>query len=248
MSKSRVAIVTGGSRGIGAAIVASLHRDGWSILLTHSSESGDGAKLADDLNGIGNCVVQALRVDVNEENAPQRIFEHAGNLGEVTALVNNAGITGPLGPVDALDDHVLERVMATNVTAPIRLSREALRVWGEPDEPRHIVNISSIAASTGSPGEYVAYAASKAALETFTIGLAKEVGPIGVLVNAVSPGTIRTGIHERAGEPGRAERVGKKVPLRRPGEAGEVAEAVRWLLSGAATYVTGSVLSVTGGL
>src|SRR5690606_32094424 len=139
-------------------------------------------------------------------------------LGHVAVLVNNAGVTGRLGPIDALADDALRRVVDTNLVAPVRLCREAARRWQGRDAPSHIVNITSVAARTGSPGEYVAYAATKAALDALTVGLARELAPQRIHVNAVSPGTIDTTIHARAGEPDRAARVAERIPMRRPGQ------------------------------
>lgn len=242
----RVAIVTGGSRGIGRAIVERLHRDGYAILFTHSSSDGEAAVLRSALAG-GGPPCAALRIDVADAEAPARIFDAAQSLGRVTALVNNAGVTGAIGSIRLLDDATLSRVVATNLVAPARLCREAALRWSD-GTPRAIVNISSIAARTGSPGEYVAYAATKAAIDTLTRGLARELAPAAIRVNAVSPGTIDTSIHARAGEPGRAWRVAQRVPLGRPGQPEEIAAAVAWLLSDEASYATGSVLEVTGGL
>lgn len=191
---------------------------------------------------------RALRLDVTAADAAPRLFDAAEALGPVAALVNNAGVTGRLGPIEALDDADLERILAVNLAAPVRLCREAARRWRGRQARSDIVNISSVAARTGSPGEYVAYAASKAALEALTVGLARELAPHRIHVNAVAPGTIDTTIHARAGEPGRAARVAARIPMQRPGQPEEVAAAVTWLLSAQASYVTGSVLAVTGGL
>jgi NAD(P)-dependent dehydrogenase (short-subunit alcohol dehydrogenase family) len=242
-----IAIVTGGTRGIGRHIVKRLHADGYGILFTHSNSDRDAQTLVEELDGAGPACC-GLRVDVSSSDAARRIFDKAESLGSVTGLVNNAGVTGSLGTLADLADSELERVIAVNLAAPIRLCREAAIRWSGRGYRSTIVNISSIAARTGSPNEYVAYAATKAALETFTLGLAKELASCGIYVNAVAPGTIDTTIHARAGEPGRAQRVAERVPLKRPGRPEEVAEAVAWLLSGKASYTTGSVLGVTGGL
>ncbi len=243
----QVAVVTGGSRGIGRCIVERLHADGYAVLFTHSASDAEAAALADRLDQPAR-PCRALRQDVAAADAAARIFDAAGSIGHVAALVNNAGVTGTLGPVEALDDADLERVLAVNLLAPVRLCREAARRWAGRTTRSDIVNISSVAARTGSPGEYVAYAAAKAGLETLTRGLARELAPHHIHVNAVSPGTIDTTIHARAGEPGRAARVAARIPMRRPGQPEEIANAVAWLLSGQASYVTGSVLEVTGGL
>jgi len=242
-----VVIVTGGSRGIGRSIVQRLHADGYAVLFTHSSSDDDAASLVASLDPERR-TCRALRQEVTAMDAAPLLFEAAEAMGQVTALVNNAGVTGPLGPIQALQDADLDRIVAVNLLAPVRLCREAARRWRGRESRSSIVNISSIAARTGSPGEYVAYAATKAAIETLTVGLARELAADRIHVNAVAPGTIDTTIHARAGEPGRAARVAARIPLQRPGQPEEIADAVAWLLSDRATYVTGSVVAVTGGL
>ncbi|MGM0724594.1 MAG: SDR family NAD(P)-dependent oxidoreductase [Actinomycetota bacterium] len=248
-----VAIVTGGTRGIGRSVVEVLCRDGFAVVFTHSNSDAD-ARDAEKWGRLRGYSLRAVRLDVTDDHAPQTLLDRAESFGQVAALVNNAGITGSIGAFTDLTDEDLRRVMEVNLVAPTRLCREIIRRWtsdesiGPSASGRSIANISSIAARTGSPGEYVAYAAAKAGVEALTTGLAREFGPVGIRVNAVSPGTTDTTIHARAGEPGRAQRVGASVPLGRPGNPVEIAEAVTWLLSPRASYVTGAVLNVSGGL
>ncbi len=246
-SSQSVIIVTGGSRGIGAEIVRTLHERGHPILFTYSSAESDGPELAARLNNQGPAC-RSLRIDIRQAQAPDLIFDAAQEMGHVGGLVNNAGITGPLGRLEALQDADLAGILDINLLAPIRLCREAARRWKGRTQRSHIVNISSIAARLGAPDEYVAYAASKGGLESFSTGLAKELAQENIHVNVVAPGTVLTSIHARAGEPGRPERVAARIPLKRPGQAQEIAQAVAWLMSGQASYVTGTVLTVSGGL
>lgn len=244
---SSIIIVTGGTRGIGRCIVERLHTDGYGILFTHSSSVQDAASLERGLHSPER-PCRGVRIDIAEPDAAQRIFDAAVALGHVIGLVNNAGVTGKLGPLVDLSDDDLDRVIAVNLTATIRLCREAARRWSARTERSSIVNISSVAARTGSPNEYVGYAATKAAVETLTIGLAKELAPRNIHVSAVSPGTIDTTIHARAGQPDRAQRVAERIPMKRPGRPEEIAGAVAWLISADASYATGCVLNVAGGL
>jgi NAD(P)-dependent dehydrogenase (short-subunit alcohol dehydrogenase family) len=241
----RVVIVTGGSRGIGASIVTDCVRDGWTVCFTFTQdEAGAREVMARAPRGR----VLAVRADVTDEQAMERVFDDAASLGLVTALVNNAGSTGPIGEFAAVSIRDVRRVVEVNLVAPIIGSRIAAERWAIAPEGAAIVNVSSIAATSGAPGEYIPYAAAKAGVETLTIGLAKELGPRGIRVNAVSPGTTLTGIHALAGEPGRPARVAARIPLGRPAEPTEISAAVRWLLSPEASYVTGAVLRVAGGL
>ena len=238
-----VAIVTGGSRGIGRAVVERLARRGHVVLAAHRSDH-------EPISVVGReTSVVHLRCDVTDADAPARILDAAEALGDVTVLVNNAGVTGRIGPLHTADDDEIRRVIDVNLTALIRLTREAVRRWGSSPQrdDRTIVNVSSIAARTGSPGEYVWYAASKAGVEAFTVGLAKEVAPLGIRVNAVSPGTPAPGIHARAGQPDRVERIASRTPLGRVATPQEIAAAIEWLTTSDASYVSGAVLPVSGG-
>jgi NAD(P)-dependent dehydrogenase (short-subunit alcohol dehydrogenase family) len=242
-----VVIVTGGTRGIGRSTVQRLCGDGFGVVFTHSGSDDEARELEQRLVRAG-ALVHGVRLDISGDDTPQRLIDLAESYGAVTGLVNNAGITGHIGPFVDLTDTDLRRVVDVNLVGPIRLCREAARRWKESATRATIVNVSSVAARTGSPHEYVAYAATKAALETFSVGLAKELAPNGIRVNVVAPGTVDTTIHARAGEPGRARRVAADIPLGRPGRTDEIAEAISWLLSDKSSYVTGAVLNVSGGL
>jgi NAD(P)-dependent dehydrogenase (short-subunit alcohol dehydrogenase family) len=244
-----VALVTGGSRGIGESIVLRLARRGHAVVFTYTSDAEGADRVVADAAREG-LVVRALRGDITADDAPPRIADAAEELGTLTVLVNNAGVTGPIGPLRTVTDSTLHRVIEVNLTATLRLCREVVNRWEArgPLPDRSIVNITSIAARTGAPGEYVWYAASKAGVEALTVGLAREVAGHGVRVNAVSPGTTRTTIHARAGRPDRAAEVGARAPLGRAASADEIAAAVEWLTTGDAAYVTGAVLDVAGGV
>jgi NAD(P)-dependent dehydrogenase (short-subunit alcohol dehydrogenase family) len=243
-----VLIVTGGSRGIGASIVRAASRQGYSVCFSYLQDIGAAQALVDEIAAQGG---QALAVqgDVADPGFAQAIFQRAETrFGPVTALVNNAGVTGRIGPFKDVPLETLRRVMDTNILGTMLPAQEAIRRWEANGIPGRMVNISSIAATLGAPNEYVHYAATKAAVDGFTIGLGKEVAPKGIRVNAVAPGTAHTDIHAAAGEPDRPNRVVARVPMARIGEPDEIAAAVLWLLSDEASYVTGTVLRVSGGL
>jgi NAD(P)-dependent dehydrogenase (short-subunit alcohol dehydrogenase family) len=242
-------IVTGASRGIGAAIATLAGEIGFSIAVSFSTGEPEAQTIVERITSAGGsaCAIQA---DVSREGDIVRLFETAEReLGPIKALVNNAAITGGFSQVDSVGAKTLEQVMAVNVTGAILCAREAVRrmstVHGGTGGA--IVNISSRAARTGSAGEWVHYAASKGAIDSFTIGLAREVATEGIRVNAVAPGLIETGLHAANGAPDRLERLASTVPMQRAGTPLEVAEAVLWLLSPAASYTTGAILEVGGG-
>ncbi|MFD9892561.1 SDR family oxidoreductase [Amycolatopsis sp. NPDC059027] len=243
-----VLIVTGGSRGIGAAVCLLAAEQGYDVVVDYSGDAASAEKVAARVRELGRKAL-AVRADVTDEEDVRALFDAAARLGPLAGLVNNAGITGNTpGRVDEQDVATVRRVFDVNVTGVFLCAREAVRRLSI----RHgggggaIVNISSTAARTGSAGEWVHYAASKAAVDTFTFGLAQEVAGEGVRVNAVAPGLVRTGLHEAAGMPDRIERFVPAIPMGRAGHPGEIAEAVLWLLSPGASFTAGAVLEVGG--
>jgi NAD(P)-dependent dehydrogenase (short-subunit alcohol dehydrogenase family) len=245
----KVLIVTGAGRGIGAAVARLAAADGYAVCVNYLSNRAAAANVVAAAAASGATAV-AFRADVSHEEEVMRLFEHVDStLGRVTALVNNAGILEKQCRVEDMDSARIQRVLSTNVLGAFICSREAVRRMSTRHGGRGgaIVNISSRAAQLGSPGEYVDYAASKAALETLTVGLAREVAAEGIRVNSVSPGHIYTDIHARGGEPGRVDRLKDSIPMKRGGTAEEVAGAVLWLLSERASYTTGATIDVSGG-
>ncbi|WP_326810293.1 SDR family oxidoreductase [Streptomyces scopuliridis] len=241
-----VTIVTGGSRGIGAATCVRLAADGHDLALGYVSNGAAAEETAAAVRAAGaRCVT--VRVDTAEEADVERLFDTAAaELGPVTGLVNNAGVTGPLGRLADARTADLRRVIEVNLLGYLLCCRRAARDMAARGSGA-IVNISSTAATLGAPGEYVHYAAAKAATDALTIGLSKELGPDGIRVNAVAPGVINTEMHAAMGDPDRPARAAAGIPLGRPGEPTEIAAAVAWLLSDDASYTTGTVLRVSGG-
>jgi NAD(P)-dependent dehydrogenase (short-subunit alcohol dehydrogenase family) len=241
---AKVMIVTGGGRGIGAATAQLAARRGYKVCVNYARDRASAEKLAREIEGI------AVQADVALEADVMRMFREVDQkLGRLSVLVNNAGIVDRAARVDELSLERIERMLAVNVTGSILCAREAVKRMST----RHggsggsIVNLSSIAAKLGAPGQYVDYAAAKGAIDVFTIGLSKEVGAEGIRVNGVRPGVIKTDIHASGGDPGRAERIGATAPLGRAGEAEEIANAILWLASDEAAYVSGAILDVSGG-
>ncbi len=244
-----VLLVTGGSRGIGAATARLAAAKGYAVCISYVANEAAAQTVVGDIAGNGGSAI-AVQADVAQEADIMRLFERVDAVfGPLTALVNNAGILEVRKRVEAFDAARLTRLFATNITGSILCAREAVRRMSTRNGGKGggIVNLSSVAARLGAPGEYVDYAASKGAIDSFTLGLAKEVADEGIRVNAVRPGLIVTDIHISGGEPGRVERLQSAIPMRRGGTADEVAKAILWLLSEEASYVTGAVLEVTGG-
>jgi NAD(P)-dependent dehydrogenase (short-subunit alcohol dehydrogenase family) len=242
-------LITGASRGIGAATARLAAVRGYTVCLNYRENRAAAELVARELESSGARAL-AVQADVSVESDVVRLFETCDReLGTVSALVNNAGILETQMRVESMDGARLQRVFATNVIGSFLCAREAVRRMSTKHGGRGgaIVNISSGASRLGSPNEYVDYAASKGAIDTLTIGLAREVAEEGIRVNAVRPGFIYTDIHASGGEPNRVERVKTIVPMKRGGTADEVAHAILWLLSDDASYTTGAFIDVTGG-
>jgi NAD(P)-dependent dehydrogenase (short-subunit alcohol dehydrogenase family) len=245
----KIILVTGGSRGIGAATAQLAAVQGYAVCLSYLQQGEAAEQVVSAIRNSGGEAI-AVQADVAVEADVVRLFKTLDrSFGRLTALVNNAGTLERQMRVEEMDAARLNRVFATNVTGSLLCAREAIYRMST----RHggkggaIVNVSSAASRLGSPNEYVDYAASKGAVDTMTIGLSKEVAAEGIRVNAVRPGVIYTDIHAGGGEPGRVDRVKDSVPMKRGGDALEVANAILWLLSDQASYTTGAFIDVTGG-
>jgi NAD(P)-dependent dehydrogenase (short-subunit alcohol dehydrogenase family) len=244
-----VAIVTGASRGIGASIARLLSTNGYGVVINFSTDREAANRLVSEISDDRGQAI-AIQADVSVESEVIRLFESTEReLGPINALVNNAAITGGVSRIECVEASMLERMLAVNITGTILCSREAVKRMStrRGGSGGAIVNISSIAARIGSANEWVPYAASKGAVNTFTIGLAREVATEGIRVNAVAPGLVETGLHAANGVPDRLHRLSHTIPMLRPGSPGEIAAGVAWLLSPAASYVTGTILEIGGG-
>jgi NAD(P)-dependent dehydrogenase (short-subunit alcohol dehydrogenase family) len=248
-SVPKILLVTGGSRGIGAATARLAAQRGYTVCIAYRHNQSAAETVVTDITARGGYAL-ALGADVSSEPDVFRLFEYIdAHVGSLSALVNNAGILEQQMRLDQMDAARLQRIFSTNIVGPFLCAREAVRrmstTYG--GKGGAIVTVSSGAARWGAPGEYIDYAASKGAIDTFTIGLAKEVATEGIRVNAVRPGMIYTEIHASGGEPERVERVKTSIPIQRGGQAEEVAQAILWLLSEEASYITGACLDVSGG-
>lgn len=245
----QVMLVTGASRGIGAATAILAARTGYEVCVNYHRNRDAALATVASIESAGGRAI-AVQADVSNESDVCRMFNTVdAELGMLTVLVNNAGILDRQMRVDEMGSARMTRILATNVVGAFLCAREAVRRMSH----RHggqggaIVNVSSAASRLGSPGEYVDYAASKGAVDTLTIGLAKEVAGEGIRVNAVRPGFIYTDMHASGGEPGRVDRVKSSLPMQRGGTAEEVAQAILWLASSQASYATGSFIDLAGG-
>ena len=246
---SGIAIITGGSRGIGAASAILAGKRGYSVCVNYASNAAAAEAVVEKITGAGGKAL-AVQGDVAIEADVIRLFETVDReLGSVTALVNNAGVVDVTARVDAMSYDRLLRMMTINVIGSFIAAREAVKRMSTKygGKGGGIVNLSSVAAKLGAPASYVDYAASKGAIDTFTLGLALEVAKEGIRVNAVRPGIIDTDIHASGGIPDRVDRMRDSIPMAREGSAEEVAETILWLLSGKSSYTTGALIDVSGG-
>jgi NAD(P)-dependent dehydrogenase (short-subunit alcohol dehydrogenase family) len=245
----RTVLVTGGSRGIGAATAWLCAQHGWTVAVNYAHDRAAADRVVERIRAAGG-TARALQADVADEAQVLRLYETIDReLPRLGALVNNAGVVDRPARVDEMTAARIDRMFAINTRASILCAREAVRRLSTRHGGRGgaIVNLSSVAARLGAPGQYVDYAAAKGAIDAFTVGLAREVATEGIRVNAVRPGIIETEIHASGGLPDRAREMAPSVPMQRAGSAEEVAQAILWLLSDAASYTTGAVIEVTGG-
>jgi NAD(P)-dependent dehydrogenase (short-subunit alcohol dehydrogenase family) len=246
---ARTVLVTGASRGIGAACALACARDGWDVAVNYTRDSSAAERVAREVRALGRHAIH-VQADVADESALLAMFARIDSeLPPLAGLVNNAGVVDAMARVDQTSLARLQRMFAINVFGSFLCAREAVKRMSTKYQGQGgaIVNLSSVAAKLGGPGWYVDYAASKGAIDTFTVGLAREVAAEGIRVNAVRPGIIDTDIHASGGQPDRAQQSSALIPMQRPGTAEEVAAAVVWLLSDEARYTTGAILDVSGG-
>lgn len=249
MSDRKIVLVTGAGAGIGAAAARLAARDGWDVGINYRADRDGAEAVAEAVRAAGGRAL-TIQADVADPAQVGRMFEALDEgLGTLSALVNNAGIIGDSARVDEMSPNRLEQMFRVNVLGSFYCAQAAIRRMSQ----RHggkggsIVNLSSMAAVLGAPGQYVDYAASKGAIDSFTTGLALELAGEGIRVNGIRPGIIDTAIHGKGGRPDRAREMAPNIPMKRPGTADEVAEAIVWLMSDKASYVTGDTMRVTGG-
>lgn len=249
MTKSQVVLITGSSRGIGAKTAKLFAENGYSIVLNYQNSSDEANKLKTEIQALGaQCI--AVQADVSKESEVTKLFKEADKLGPLSVLVNNVGILEKQCKVSEISVERFKNILEVNVLSCFLCTKEAIKrmALSEGGKGGAIVNVSSGAAKTGSPNEYVDYAASKGAMDSFTKGTAMELADEGIRVNGVRPGLIYTEMHASGGEPNRVDRLKTKIPLQRGGMPSEVAEAIFWLASEKSSFVTGSFIDTTGGL
>ncbi len=242
-------LITGGSRGIGRATSLLLAEQGYQVAVNYLNDSAAAQQVVEEITRRGGKAI-AIQADISDEQQVVDMFAKiAADLGPLNALVNNAGVLFTQSTIENLSAERINRVMSTNVTGYFLCCREAVKVMSKKHggQGGAIVNVSSAASRLGAAGEYVDYAASKGAVDTLTTGLSLEVAPYGMRVNCVRPGLIYTDIHASGGEPGRVDRLAANLPMKRGGQPEEVAQGIAWLLSDAASYVTGSFIDMAGG-
>lgn len=242
-------LITGASRGIGAATARLAADRGYSVCINYRANAAAAAAIVREIKAKGGNAM-AIQADVGSEPDVVRMFKQVDEaFGTLSALVNNAGVVEQQMRLEAMNSSRLQRIFATNVTGSFLCAREAVRRMSTRDGGKGgvIVNVSSMAAQLGAPGEYIDYAATKAAIDAMTVGLAKEVAVEGIRVNGVRPGIINTEIHASGGEPNRVDRVEGSIPMKRAGQPEEVANVILWLLSAEASYCTGAFINVSGG-
>lgn len=249
MASTPIVLITGGSRGIGAATARLAAARGYAVAFTYLERAETALAVVADIESSGGSAL-ALQADVSIESDVLRVYAGVdARLGTLTALVNNAGVLERQMRLDEMDVGRWTRVLTTNVVGSFVCAREAVRRMSTTHGGRGgaIVNVSSMASVIGGAHEYIDYAASKGAVDSMTIGLAREIATEGVRVNCVRPGPVHTEIHASGGEPGRIDRISKAIPMQRGGEPEEVAATILWLLSDEASYITGAIVDVSGG-
>lgn len=249
MTSRPIALITGGSRGIGAATALLLSQQGWDVVVSYRSEADAADSVVKQCRQAGGRSL-AVRADIADPNQITKLFETVdAELGVIRALINNAGVVDVAQRVEDISAERLQRMFAINVTGTFLCAGQAVRRMSTRygGSGGVIINVGSAASRLGSPGEYVDYAASKAAIDTLTIGLSKEVATEGIRVNCVRPGIIETDIHASGGQPNRATEKAPLIPVQRPGQVHEVASAIAWMCSEGASYTTGALLDVSGG-
>ncbi len=250
MQTGKVAIVTGSGRGIGAATAKLLAANGYAVCISYKANEESAVSVEHSIRQMGGRCI-SVKADVSSENEVRELFERVDEeLGALSCLVNNVGILAKQCRLEDMSTARIEKIFKTNVTSYFMCSQQALKRMSKQrgGSGGAIINVSSLASITGSPNEYIDYASSKGAIDTFTRGLAVEVAAEGVRVNCVRPGLIYTDIHSDGGEPGRVERLKTKIPMQRGGKPEEVAEAVLWLASEKSSFVTGAFIDLSGGL